>query len=74
MTPNTKINLLLLYAGIHVMHSVWDFFSDEVAGGFLHSDLAANCWRHMIAIPMQATMIMPIEEMHFTAGRPYIRM
>lgn len=50
------------------------FFRDEIAGRFLHRDLAFNRGRHVISVPMKTFGVMAIEEMHLTTGCPYIRM
>lgn len=64
----------LLCAWIHVMNAKRNLFGDEIAGCFLHSNLAVNCWRHVITIPVQSAIIVSIKEVHFTAGCPYIGM
>lgn len=50
------------------------FFGDEVAGRFLHGNLAAYRRRHVVSVPMQAPVIVAIEKVHLATGRPHIRM
>lgn len=68
------IYIYLLGARIHVVHSSWYFTRHKVAGRLFHRHLTIDGGRHVRTIPMQTLCIVPVEEMHFTAGRPYVRM
>lgn len=48
------------------------FLGNEVARRFLHGYLTINRRRHVIAVPMEAAIVMAIKEVHFTSCRPYV--
>lgn len=46
----------------------------KIAGSLLHGDLALDGVGHVMAIPSQAALVVPVEEVHLRASGPHVRM
>lgn len=57
-----------------MVNALRHLLGDKVAGRLLHGDLALDGVGHVVAIPAQSALVVPVEEVHLGAGGAHIRM